>query len=150
MILFVMFIAVIAGLFAYFMKDVWVAVWTIIIAIVYAGIQYFAAGSIATTMAGAKEIEFASDCCFRNAIDVITDRARISVPFEQPLIQDREHMRLLEEAEHLRTQAEQLRDLLHNAGFCAKAPEAVVRAKREQRSVVREKLLRIVTALGSR
>lgn len=56
MIAFVLMIAVIAGLFAYAYRDPWIAVWTIIISMVYAAIQYFAAGSIATVMTGAEEI----------------------------------------------------------------------------------------------
>ncbi len=80
MILFVMFIAVIAGLFAYFMKDVWVAVWTIIIAIVYAVIQYFAAGSIATTMAGAKEIENKDNPRFYNIVENLSITTGLPMP----------------------------------------------------------------------
>ncbi len=114
-------------------------------------IEIFSASSIFFEyLGGAKEIAFVSDCCFRNAIDVITDRARISIPLEQQLIQDREHMRLMEEAEHLRQKADRLKAMLHNAEFCAKAPESVVRETREQRAVIRERLLRIVTALGNR
>ena len=56
MIGFVAFIAVIAGLFAYFMRDAWVAVWTIVIAIIYAIVQYFLASSVAVAMSGAREI----------------------------------------------------------------------------------------------
>ena len=114
-------------------------------------VDLFSASSIFFEyLAGAKEIEFASDRCFRNAVNVITDRARISIPLEQPLIQDREHMLLMEEADRLRKQAEHLQQLLQQPGFCSKAPEAVVRAKREQRAVIREKLVRIITALGAR
>ena len=80
MILFVMFIAVIAGLFAYFMKDVWVAVWTILIAIVYAIIQYFAAGSIATTMAGAKEIEKRDNPRFYNIVENLSITTGLPMP----------------------------------------------------------------------
>ena len=80
MILFVMFIAVIAGLFAYFMKDVWVAVWTILIAIVYAIIQYFAAGSIATTMAGAKEIEKKDNPRFYNIVENLSITTGLPMP----------------------------------------------------------------------
>ncbi len=56
MVAFVLMIAVIAGLFAYAYRDPWIAAWTIIISMVYAAIQYFAAGSIATVMTGAEEI----------------------------------------------------------------------------------------------
>lgn len=53
---FVVMIGVIAGIFAYFYKDPWIAVWTIVVAVVYALIQYYFAGNIAMVMTGAKEI----------------------------------------------------------------------------------------------
>ena len=53
---FVIMIGVIAGLFAYFYRDPWIAVWTIVVAVVYALIQYYCAGNIAMMMTGAKEI----------------------------------------------------------------------------------------------
>ena len=49
-------IGVIAGLFAWFYRDPWIAVWTIVVAIIYALIQYYFAGNIAMAMTGAKEI----------------------------------------------------------------------------------------------
>ena len=53
---FVIMIGVIAGLFAYFYKDPWIAVWTIVISLIYALIQYYCASSIAMAMTGAREI----------------------------------------------------------------------------------------------
>ena len=53
---FVLMIAVIAGAFAWVYKDPWIAVWTLVVATIYAAIQYFTAGSIATMMTGAEEI----------------------------------------------------------------------------------------------
>ncbi len=53
---FVVLISAISGVFAYFYQDIWVAVWTTLIAIIYALIQYFAAGRLAMAMTGAKEI----------------------------------------------------------------------------------------------
>ena len=53
---FVLMICVIAGLFAWFYRDPWIAVWTIVVAIIYALIQYYFAGNIAMAMTGAKEI----------------------------------------------------------------------------------------------
>ncbi len=53
---FVILIGIIAGVFAYFYRDPWIAVWTILVAIIYAVIQYFAAGSLTMVMTGAKEI----------------------------------------------------------------------------------------------
>lgn len=53
---FVIMISAIAGVFAYFYRDPWIAVWTIAAAIIYALIQYYLAGDIAMVMTGAKEI----------------------------------------------------------------------------------------------
>ena len=54
---FVILIGAIAGLFAWFYRDLWIAVWTIVVAMIYALIQYYFAGNIAMVMTGAKEIE---------------------------------------------------------------------------------------------
>lgn len=53
---FVILIGMIAGLFAWFYRDLWIAVWTIVVAMIYALIQYYFAGNIAMVMTGAKEI----------------------------------------------------------------------------------------------
>lgn len=53
---FVIMIGAIAGAFAWYFQNWWVAVWTILISILYAVFQYFMAGSIAVAMTGAKEI----------------------------------------------------------------------------------------------
>ena len=53
---FVILIGAIAGLFAWFYRDPWIAVWTIVAAMIYALIQYYFAGNIAMAMTGAKEI----------------------------------------------------------------------------------------------
>lgn len=56
MIAFVAIIMAIAAAVAYFVNDWFVMLWVSIAAIIYAVIQYFIAGSAATMMAGAKEI----------------------------------------------------------------------------------------------
>lgn len=53
---FVIMVGAIAGVFAYFYKDPWIAVWTVVVSIIYALIQYYLAGDIAMAMTGAKEI----------------------------------------------------------------------------------------------
>ncbi|MBR2831256.1 M48 family metalloprotease [Candidatus Saccharibacteria bacterium] len=53
---FVVLISALAGIFAYFYRDPWIAVWTIAVALVYALIQYFAASSLAVAMSGAREV----------------------------------------------------------------------------------------------
>ena len=53
---FVIMIGAIAGVFAYVYKDPWIAAWTIVVAVLYALMQYYFAGNIAMVMTGAKEI----------------------------------------------------------------------------------------------
>lgn len=53
---FVLMIGLIAAAFAAVYRDPWIAVWTIVVAIIYAVVQYFAAGSIAMSMTGAHQI----------------------------------------------------------------------------------------------
>lgn len=56
MIGFVVLIGAIAGIFAWLLDDWRIALWTTVIALIYALIQYYAAGSLAMAMTGAKEI----------------------------------------------------------------------------------------------
>ena len=53
---FVLLIGGISALFAWYYKDPWIAVWTSVIAIIYALIQYFIADSVTMAMTGAREI----------------------------------------------------------------------------------------------
>lgn len=111
-------------------------------------VDLFSASSIFfEQIAGAKEIEFGQDYRFRNAVHVITERAYIAIPVEQMLIRDRVHLLLTEQAESLRREAEQIQAVLHQPGFCEKAPEPVVRAARERRAVLRDQLVRLIRVL---
>lgn len=53
---FVVMIGAIAGIFAWVYQDPWIAVWTVVVALIYALIQYFAAGQMAVMMTGAQQI----------------------------------------------------------------------------------------------
>lgn len=53
---FVVMIGLIAAAFAAVYRDPWIAVWTIVVAVIYALVQYFAAGQLAVMMTGAKQI----------------------------------------------------------------------------------------------
>ena len=54
---FVLMIGAIAALFAFYYRDPWIAVWTIVVASIYALFQYFAASSIAVSMTGAEPVD---------------------------------------------------------------------------------------------
>ena len=80
MIGFVLFIGVIAALFAWAYNDPWIAAWTIVIAAVYAVIQYYAASSLATAMTGAKEIQKKDNPRFYNIVENLSITTGLPMP----------------------------------------------------------------------
>jgi heat shock protein HtpX len=79
-IAFVLMIAAIAAAFAWAYNDPWIAVWTVVIAAVYAVIQYFASGSIAAAMAGAKEITKKDNPRFYNIVENLSITTGLPMP----------------------------------------------------------------------
>lgn len=77
---FVILIGVIAAIFAYFYQDPWIAVWTIVIAIIYALIQYYAAGSLAMAMTGAREITKKDNPRFYNIVENLSITTGLPMP----------------------------------------------------------------------
>lgn len=80
MIFFVVLIGLIGGVFAYLFKSWWVEVYVITISIIYALIQYFAAGSIAMAMTGAHQIEKKDHPKLYNAVENLTIAAGLPMP----------------------------------------------------------------------
>lgn len=80
MIFFVLVIAAIGWLIAYFMKDWWVALWILIIAAVYALVQYFAAGQLAVMMTGAKQITKRDNPRLYNTVENISIATGLPMP----------------------------------------------------------------------
>lgn len=77
---FVVMIGVIAGVFAYFYRDPWIAVWTIVVAIIYALIQYYFAGNIAMVMTGAKEITKKENLRLYNIVENLSITTGLPMP----------------------------------------------------------------------
>ncbi|MDO4612117.1 MAG: M48 family metalloprotease [Candidatus Saccharibacteria bacterium] len=77
---FVLMIAAIAGVFAYVYRDPFIAVWTVVIAIIYAVIQYFMAGSFATTMTGAREISKKDNPRLYNIVENLSITTGLPMP----------------------------------------------------------------------
>ena len=77
---FVVMIGVVAGVFAYFYNDPWIAVWTILIAIVYAVIQYFASSTLAMAMTGAHEITKKDNPRFYNIVENLSITTGLPMP----------------------------------------------------------------------
>ena len=80
MVVFVVFIGLLATVFAAYYQDPFIALWTILIAIVYAVIQYFAAGSIATTMVGATEITKKDNPRLYNTVENLSITTGLPMP----------------------------------------------------------------------
>lgn len=79
-IAFVAMVGVIAGLFAWAYNDWKIAVWTLIVATVYAVIQYFYANSIAVAMTGAKEITKKDNLRLYNAVENLSITTGLPMP----------------------------------------------------------------------
>lgn len=77
---FVLMVGVIAGLFAWYYQDPWVAVWTVVVAIVYAVIQYYASSSVAMVMTGAKEITKKDNPRLYNAVENLSITTGLPMP----------------------------------------------------------------------
>lgn len=80
MVVFVLMIMAIAALFAWVYRDPWIAVWTLVAAIIYAAIQYYAAGSIATAMTGATEISKKDNPRFYNIVENLAITTGLPMP----------------------------------------------------------------------
>lgn len=79
-IVFIALISLIAGVFAYIYHDFYIALWTLLIATVYALIQYFAASSIAMSMSGAKEITKKDNPRFYNIVENLCITTGLPMP----------------------------------------------------------------------
>ena len=80
MVAFVLLIGAIAGIFAWVWNDPWIAVGVTVIAIIYAVIQYYFAGNIATMMTGAKEIEKKDNPRLYNIVENLSIATGLPMP----------------------------------------------------------------------
>ena len=77
---FVLMVGAIAGLFAWYYRDPWVAVWTTVAAIIYAAIQYYASASVAMAMTGAKEIQKKDNPRLYNIVENLSITTGLPMP----------------------------------------------------------------------
>ena len=79
-IAFIVMIGLIAAAFAWAYNDPWIAVWTIVVAGIYAAIQYYAAGSVAMAMTGATEIEKKDNPRLYNIVENLSITTGLMMP----------------------------------------------------------------------
>lgn len=77
---FVIMIGAIAAIFAWVYNDPWIAIWTILVAMIYALFQYYAAGSLAMVMTGAKEIEKKDNPRLYNIVENLSITTGLPMP----------------------------------------------------------------------
>ncbi len=80
MIGFVLFIALIGGLFAWINDDWGIMAWFFVIAIIYTAIQYFASSSLATAMTGAKKIQKSDNPRLYNIVENLSITTGLPMP----------------------------------------------------------------------
>ncbi len=77
---FVLMIGAIAAVFAWVYNDVKIAIWTIVVAIIYAIFQYYASSSVAMAMTGAKEIKKKDNPRFYNIVENLSITTGLPMP----------------------------------------------------------------------
>lgn len=77
---FVLLVSAIGAAIAYFVGDWWITAWVIIVAAIYALVQYFLAGSLAVAMTGAKEITKRDNPRLYNTVENLAITAGLSMP----------------------------------------------------------------------
>ena len=80
MIGFVVVIAALGALFAYLFDDWWISAWVLIVAVIYAVVQYFLSASLAVAMTGAKEIHKKDHPRLYNVVENLTITAGLPMP----------------------------------------------------------------------
>lgn len=77
---FIAIITAIGAAFAYFFDDWWVTVWVLVVATIYALVQYFAASSLAVAMTGAREIKKKDNPRLWSTVENLTITAGLPMP----------------------------------------------------------------------
>lgn len=77
---FVLLITAIGGVFAYVFDDWWITVYVVVIAFIYAVIQYYASASLAVAMTGAKQIQKKDNPRLYNTVENLAITAGLPMP----------------------------------------------------------------------
>lgn len=80
MIGFVILIGAIGAAFAYFFGDWWISVWVLIVALIYALVQYFASAKLAIAMTGAVEIKKRDNPRLWNTVENLSISTGLPMP----------------------------------------------------------------------
>jgi valyl-tRNA synthetase len=91
-------------------------------------------------LASGSSVEVSDEFSIENAVNIVTDDAKIYIPLGELVDFEAEKKRLNKEKETAEKKLEQTMRKLSNEGFLAKAPEAVVQGQREAAARLKEKI----------
>lgn len=100
-------------------------------------------------LASANEVEVAESFDIDGAVTVVTADAKIYIPLSELVDKDAELARLNKELEQVKKRLAQSEGKLNNAGFVAKAPEAVIEKVKGQAAKEREQIALITAAIDA-
>ena len=100
-------------------------------------------------LASANEVEVAEHFDIEGAVTVVTADAKIYIPLSELVDKDAELARLNKELEQVKKRLAQSEGKLNNAGFVAKAPEAVIEKVKGQAAKEREQIALITAAIDA-
>ena len=100
-------------------------------------------------LASANEVEIAESFDIDGAVTVVTADAKIYIPLSELVDKDAEIARLNKELEQVKKRLAQSEGKLNNAGFVAKAPEAVIEKVKGQAAKEREQIALITAAIDA-
>ena len=99
-------------------------------------------------LASASEIEISDKFDMPDAVNVVTDSARIFIPMDQLVDKEKELSRLDKEKAAALKDVEFLSSKLNNQGFLAKAPEKLIEVEKAKLSKAQEKLSKIEESIA--
>lgn len=99
-------------------------------------------------LASANEVEIAESFDIDGAVTVVTADAKIYIPLSELVDKDAEIARLNKELEQVKKRLAQS-EVFNNAGFVAKAPEAVIEKVKGQAAKEREQIALITAAIDA-
>lgn len=100
-------------------------------------------------LASASEITIADHFDMPDAVQVITDSARIFIPMDELIDKEKELARLNKEKKSCEKDIQIITGKLSNEGFLSKAPEKVVAQEREKLESAKERMAKIEQSLAA-
>lgn len=100
-------------------------------------------------LASAAEVQIAEEFVIENAVQVVTDSARIFIPMGELIDREKELERLNKEKAFCEKEIQVFKGKLSNENFTVKAPAQVVEAERQKLAKAEEKLAKVLESIAA-